>query len=60
MNLLPRTNIEESLNRLKTKNIDQHEKELRNLIKIEENRQLNNFSKIYFDKLQINTKINEF
>ena len=30
------------------------------LIKIEENRQLNNFSKIYFDKLQINTKINEF
>ena len=37
-----------------------NKKELRNLIKIEENRQLNNFSKIYFDKLKINTKINEF
>ena len=44
----------------KKKKIIDNEKELRNLIKIEENRQLNNFSKIYFDKLQINTKINEF
>jgi len=43
----------------KEKKIIDNEKELRNLIKIEENRQLNNFSKIYFDKLQINTKINE-
>ena len=42
------------------KKIIDKEKELKNLIKIEENRQLNNFSKIYFDKLQINTKINEF
>ena len=42
------------------KKIIDSEKELKNLIKIEENRQLNNFSKIYFDKLQINTKINEF
>ncbi len=44
----------------KEKKIIDNEKELRNLIKIEENRQLNNFSKIYFDKLKINTKINEF
>ena len=44
----------------KEKKIIDNEKELKNLIKIEENRQLNNFSKIYFDKLQINTKINEF
>ena len=44
----------------KEKRIIDNEKELKNLIKIEENRQLNNFSKIYFDKLQINTKINEF
>jgi len=42
------------------KKIIDSEKELKNLIKIEENRQLNNFSKIYFDKLQINTKIDEF
>ena len=42
------------------KKIIDNEKELKNLIKIEENRQLNNFSKIYFDKLQINTKIDEF
>ena len=44
----------------KEKKIIDNEKELKNLIKIEENRQLNNFSKIYFDKLQINTKIDEF
>ena len=44
----------------KEKKIIDNEKELKNLIKIEENRQLNNFSKIYYDKLQINTKINEF
>tara|TARA_B100001063_G_scaffold246981_1_gene289024 strand:- start:849 stop:1781 length:933 start_codon:yes stop_codon:yes gene_type:complete len=35
-------------------------KELEKLIKSEENRQLNNFSKIYFDRIKINTKINEF
>ena len=44
----------------KEKKIVDNNKELKNLIKIEENRQLNNFSKIYFDKLKINTKINEF
>ena len=44
----------------KEKKIIDTEKELKNLIKIEENRQLNNFSKIYFDKLRINKKINEF
>jgi len=44
----------------KEKKIIDNEKELKNLIKIEENRQLNNFSKIYFDKLKLNTKINEF
>ena len=44
----------------KEKKIIDTEKELRNLIKIEENRQLNNFSKIFFDKLKINKKINEF
>ena len=42
------------------KKIIDNEKELKNLINIEENRQLNNFSKIYFDKLHLNTKINEF
>jgi len=42
------------------KKIIDNDKELKNLIKIEENRQLNNFSKIYYDKLRINTKINEF
>ena len=45
---------------LKKKKIIDKEKELKNLIKIEQNRQLNNFSKIFFDKLRINTKINEF
>ena len=35
-------------------------KELEKLIKAEQNRQLNNFSKIYFDRLKINTKINEY
>ena len=44
----------------KEKKIIDMEKELKNLIKIEENRQLNNFSKIYFDKLRINKRINEF
>ncbi len=44
----------------KEKKIIDKEKELKNLIKIEQNRQLNNFSKIFFDKLRINTKINEF
>ncbi len=44
----------------KEKKIIDTEKELKNLIKIEENRQLNNFSKIYFDKLRINKRINEF
>tara|TARA_B100001063_G_C16659264_1_gene500110 strand:+ start:66 stop:998 length:933 start_codon:yes stop_codon:yes gene_type:complete len=35
-------------------------KELEKLMKAEQNRQLNNFSKIYFDRLKINTKINEY
>ena len=34
--------------------------ELKKLIKSEETKQLNNFSKIYFDKVKINTKINEY
>ena len=34
--------------------------ELKKLIKVEETKQLNNFSKIYFDKVKINTKINEY
>lgn len=34
--------------------------ELKKLIKFEETKQLNNFSKIYFDKIKINTKINEY
>lgn len=35
-------------------------KELKKLIKSEETKQLNNFSKIYLDKVKINTKINEY
>ena len=48
VNLLPRTNIEESLNRLKTKNIDQHEKELKNLIN---HLNINSFNSFDFEKL---------
>ena len=44
----------------KEKKMIDKDKELKKLILSEENRQLNNFSKIYFDKLKINTKINEF
>lgn len=44
----------------KEKKIIDVNKELGKLIKSEENRQLNNFSKIYFDRLKINTKINEY
>lgn len=36
------------------------DKELKKLIKSEETKQLNNFSKIYFDKVKINTEINEY
>ena len=36
------------------------DKELKKLIKFEETKQLNNFSKIYFDKIKINTKIDEY
>jgi len=36
------------------------DKELKKLIKSEETKQLNNFSKIYLDKVKINTKINEY
>ena len=36
------------------------DKELTKLIKFEETKQLNNFSKIYFDKIKINTKIDEY
>jgi len=48
VNLLPRTNIEESLNRLKTKNIDQHEKELKNLFN---HLNINSFNSFVFEKL---------
>lgn len=51
VNLLPRTNIEESLNRLKTKNIDQHEKELKNLIN---HLNINTFNSFDFEKLDPN------
>ena len=51
VNLLPRTNIEESLNRLKTKNIDQHEKELNNLIN---HLNINSFNSFDFEKLDPN------
>ena len=51
VNLLPRTNIEESLNRLKTKNIDQHEKELKNLIN---HLNINSFNSYDFEKLDSN------
>ena len=48
VNLLPRTNIEESLNRLKTKTIDQHEKELKNLFN---HLNINSFNSFVFEKL---------
>ena len=51
VNLLPRTNIEESLNRLKTKNIDQHEKELKDLIN---HLNINSFNSFDFEKLDSN------
>ena len=35
------------------------EKEIEKLIKVETNKQLNQFSKIYFDKSKINYSINE-
>ena len=44
----------------KEKKIINKEKELRNLIKMEQNRQLDNFSKIFFDKIKINAKIYEY
>lgn len=44
----------------KEKKIIDVNKELGKLIKSEENRQLNNFSKMYFDRLKINTKIDEY
>ena len=51
VNLLPRTNIEQSLNRLKTKSIDQHEKELKDLIN---NLNINSFNSFDFEKLDAN------
>ena len=48
VNLLPRTNIEQSLNRQKTKSIDQHEKELKNLIY---HLNINSFNSFDFEKL---------
>ena len=49
------------LNNIKNeKKIIDKEKELKNLIKSEQNRQLDNFSKIFFDKIKINTKIYEY
>lgn len=51
VNLLPRTNIEKSLNKRKSKNIDQHEEELKDLI----NRlNINSFNSFDFDKLDSN------
>ena len=44
----------------KEKKIIDKKKELLRLIKSEENRQLDNFSKIFFDKIKINTKIYEY
>jgi peptidyl-prolyl cis-trans isomerase SurA len=44
----------------KEKKIINKKNELLKLIKSEENRQLNNFSKIFFDKIKINTKIYEY
>ena len=51
VNLLPRTNIEQSLNRLKTKNIDQHEKKLKDLIN---HLNINSFNSFDFEKLDAN------
>ena len=51
VNLLPRTNIEQSLNRLKTKSIDQHEKELKDLIN---HLNINSFNSFDFEKLDAN------
>ena len=51
VNLLPRTNIEQSLNRQKTKSIDQHEKELKNLIY---HLNINSFNSFDFEKLDAN------
>ena len=51
VNLMPRTNIEQSLNRLKTKNIDQHEKELKDLIN---HLNINSFNSFDFEKLDAN------
>ena len=51
VNLLPRTNIEQSLNRLKTKSIDQHEKELTDLIN---HLNINSFNSFDFEKLDVN------
>ncbi len=51
VNLLPRTNIEKSLNKRKSKNFDQHEEELKDLI----NRlNINSFNSFDFDKLDSN------
>ena len=44
----------------KEKKIIDKEKELASLIKSEQNRQLDNFSKIFFDKIKINVKIYEY
>tara|TARA_B100002019_G_C21012196_1_gene470564 strand:+ start:33 stop:713 length:681 start_codon:yes stop_codon:yes gene_type:complete len=51
VNLLPRTNIEQSLNRLKTKSIDQHEKQLKDLIN---HLNINSFNSFDFEKLDVN------
>ena len=51
VNLLPRTNIEESLNRIKSKNNDQHEKELKDLIN---HLNINSFNSFDFEKLDSN------
>ena len=42
------------------KQIIDFEKELKELVKFERNKQLNQFSLLYYKKLKQNTKINEF
>ena len=47
-------------NKKNEKKIIDFDNELKKLIKSEETKQLNNFAKIYFDKVKINTEINEY
>ena len=51
---------DKSNNDLLMKQIIDFEKELKELVKFERNKQLNQFSLLYYKKLKQNTKINEF